>query len=163
MKVYTTIERPAQARVWTFLCTTRLTDIQQEGLAESVDRFLIEWASHGAQLSAWCEIHYNQVLVIALDESMAPASGCSQDALMRQIQLIENTLDISLLDRLLIPLIEGNVIQAVSVNQLPELIKNDTITPDTPILNMHIQNYAPILNDEWIISVSQSWMKRYFL
>ncbi|MFV1985714.1 MAG: hypothetical protein ACC682_00420 [Gemmatimonadota bacterium] len=93
---------PDHARVWVFGATERLTDTQRTALDAHLSTFIRSWAAHGSQLLAAHDIVLDRFLVIAVDESLRGASGCSIDAMTRRLGELERELDVKLLDGALV-------------------------------------------------------------
>ena len=66
-------------------------------LAE-VDRFLAQWAAHDTPLRAGRDIRYDRFLFVAVDQQDAGPSGCSIDALVRQMKALQQELGAELVD-----------------------------------------------------------------
>lgn len=87
---------PDEARVWVFGTSRELEKAESDVLLDTVDRYLSGWVAHGNPLRAarsWLE---GRFLIVAVDESSAPPSGCSIDALVRELTALEERLDVSL-------------------------------------------------------------------
>jgi len=89
---------PDSARVWVFGATEQLTGTQRAALDADLSGFVRSWAAHGSQLLAAHDIVLDRFLVIAVDESLHGASGCSIDVMIRQLAGLERELSVKLLD-----------------------------------------------------------------
>jgi hypothetical protein len=88
---------PDSARVWVFGSDTPLDEKAAAILLDEVDRFLGQWKAHGTPLIAARSWKYDRFLTIAVDQSMAGASGCSIDGLFRALKALEPKLGASLI------------------------------------------------------------------
>ena len=77
---------PDESRVWLHLANRVLSDEELVGWAEAMEGFLSNWTAHGQGLRASWSLFGRRLLVVGLDESLAGATGCSIDQLMRLIQ-----------------------------------------------------------------------------
>ena len=75
-------EMPAHARLWVHVANRDLTTEEQSAMQEELGLFLQRWSAHGAALSAAGTVLYDRVLMVALDEQKAGATGCSIDKLV---------------------------------------------------------------------------------
>ena len=75
-------EMPAHARLWVHVADRDLTADEQRTLTADLGLFLQGWSAHGAALSAAGAVLYDRVLMVALDERKAGATGCSIDKLV---------------------------------------------------------------------------------
>lgn len=89
---------PDAARLWVFGATTPLTGAQRDALDADLTGFIRTWAAHGSSLMAAHAIVHDTFVVVAVDESVQGASGCSIDALSRHLAALETALDLTLLD-----------------------------------------------------------------
>ena len=79
----------------------------------TVDAFLGVWAAHGHPLRSARELRESRFLIIAVDEAAAGASGCSIDALVREIRGLEAQLGVTLVDHGPIVFRDGGTIRRV--------------------------------------------------
>ena len=89
---------PDDARVWVFAAERALAPAEAEAVLGTVDAFLGVWAAHGHPLRSARELRETRFLIIAVDEAAAGASGCSIDALVREIRGLEPQLGLTLVD-----------------------------------------------------------------
>ena len=60
--------------------------------------FVEAWTAHRRDLRAGVEVLHGRFMVVAVDESVTGASGCSLDALMRQLREVGSSHDTDWLD-----------------------------------------------------------------
>lgn len=87
---------PDDSRVWVFGASRALDREESEILLSTVDRYLSGWAAHGTPLRAASDWLEGRFLVVAVDQSSVPPSGCSIDALVRELTILESRLGVSL-------------------------------------------------------------------
>ena len=85
------------ARIWVFASDRPLVGNEAARLLSEVDRFLDGWAAHGAELTCARDWRDDRFLIIAVDEGVNAASGCSIDGLFRILKGLEPTIGASLL------------------------------------------------------------------
>ncbi len=83
---------PDSARVWIFASGRPLGGDDAAVLLRDVDRFLDQWAAHGAPLRSAREWRDDRFLVIGVDPTHEQVSGCSIDGLFRGLQTLERAL-----------------------------------------------------------------------
>jgi hypothetical protein len=88
---------PDVSRVWVFGCDRPLDDNEAARLLAEVDRFLTHWHAHGHPLAAARDWSYDRFLTIAVDQSVAGASGCSIDGLYRALRPLEQAFGVGML------------------------------------------------------------------
>jgi len=89
---------PDTSRVWVFGGDRALGDDEAARLLGEVDRFLAQWHAHGHPLAAGRDWSHDRFLTVAVDQSIAGASGCSIDGLYRALRPLEVVLGVRLLD-----------------------------------------------------------------
>jgi hypothetical protein len=87
---------PDDARVWVFGAERALASAESSRLLAVADAHLERWAAHGAPLTSARDWRDGRFLTIAVDQRTAGASGCSIDALFRQLQALERELGVGI-------------------------------------------------------------------
>ena len=91
---------PKDSRIWIFPSSEEIDIQKKTKIRERLIKFISDWTSHNKNLQASFELPYNRFIVVALNENHQNASGCSIDALMNLIQILEKEFDLILLDRM---------------------------------------------------------------
>ncbi|MCU0440507.1 MAG: hypothetical protein MUC49_21650 [Raineya sp.] len=160
--MYTSFENmPLSSRIWIYQADRELTILEQEQIISELKNFLENWTAHQQTLKASGKIEYNRFIIIAVDESVNLASGCSIDKQVHFIQKLESQLQVPFLDRSLIAFKSDNEIFTVRLPKIGEAVKNGQITPQTYTFNNAITNLES-LNTTWLQPASETWLQRYF-
>ena len=132
---------PDDARVWVFGADRALSDDERARLLAVVDAYLDRWAAHGAPLKSGREWRDERFLAIGVDQSTAGASGCSIDALFRQLQAVERELGASLVGggRVFWRTTAGEV-RSADHGEFAERAGRGEITPTTPVFDPTVQS-----------------------
>ena len=80
---------PDSARVWVFGSDRPLSEEATTTLLKGIEEHLEEWKAHGEPLTVGYEWRFGRLLVVAVDQRTAGASGCSIDGLFRVLQGLE--------------------------------------------------------------------------
>lgn len=130
---------PADARVWVFASDRPLEASESELLLGRVDAYLEQWKAHGAPLRSARAWRDHRFLAIGVDPSAEQASGCSIDALFRELQDVERRLATSLVagGRVFYRDPAGRARQALR-SELAALSRAGDLTPDTPVFDTSI-------------------------
>jgi hypothetical protein len=91
---------PETSRVWIYQAGRSFSSDEISELRAMLDEFITQWTAHGSDLEAGYDLPYNRFIVLALDQSLTSASGCSRDASLRFIQSEEQRSDMQLLDKM---------------------------------------------------------------
>lgn len=158
---------PDNSRLWIYQADRQLSEKEALFIKNNADLFLEEWAAHGAGLNASSVILYNQFLIIAVDEAMVKASGCSIDKQVQFVQALGNELFINFMDRTKVAFLESKntpgekEIFMTSLSDVKKRITEGIINSNTLTFNNLVQTKAQ-LQDTWIVPAEDSWLKRYF-
>ena len=87
-------EMPGQARIWVYQASRSLYASELDQIKQVLAQSCQNWEAHGAPLQASFEIKYNQVIIVAVNEAMNAASGCSIDASTRWFKALGETLQV---------------------------------------------------------------------
>lgn len=147
---------PADARLWIFQSSRVLEGSALAALEKHLGAFLQDWAAHGKQLFAGFEIRHGRFIIIAVDEKMAAASGCSIDKMMRFVQALDEEYSMDLLDRMKVAYRSGANIEEVKVNEFTQMLKSGEVNEDTIVFN-NLTETLEQLQTQWEVPVKQSW------
>ena len=149
------------SRIWIFQSNVLLDDDSIDQLKNKINTFLTPWTAHGNQLKASIKIKYNIFLIIALDNTLGEATGCSIDKLISFIKSIEKEYQIRLLDRLDISYKVGQNIVIERLNEFKKKILTKQVDYSTIVFNNLIKLKRDMSN-KWEVSASESWHKKLF-
>ena len=159
-------EMPETARLWIYQADRPFTEEEIKFVQSETAAFLETWAAHGADLSSSYTILYDQFLVIAVDQDIVMASGCSIDKQVQFVQALGQRLTINFMDRTKVAFLsESNgsdkKIKMAPLNELKQKVNSGDIKADTLTFNNLVETKAQ-LDAQWIVPASDSWMRRYF-
>ena len=123
--------------------------------------FLNNWKSHGVSLNSGFEIKYNRFIVIAQDQNVQSASGCSIDSMVNFIQKLEKQYNISLLDKLNVSYKQGDYIAYKSLKDFKKMVKDGAVSKNTIVFNNLVQTKLEYTN-YWEVPAFESWHARFF-
>lgn len=148
---------PDSARVWVFLADRQFSQIENTELGKKMDNFVSGWQTHGADLTAGYEIKNNVAVVVAVDESRTPPSGCSIDKVFRLLQEFGNENGIDFLNRMLVVKIEGNDIAVLGKKQAKDAYLEGILTENTAVMNPLVDNLMDYKN-AFLIAFKNHWL-----
>lgn len=90
---------PEHSRVWVFPADRLLSKSESETAETFIRSFLKTWAAHGNQLQAKTLVCYDACIVVAVDEAIEGASGCSIDSLTRKVKELGQIINVNFFDR----------------------------------------------------------------
>ena len=158
--MYTEIENLRDtSRVWIYQCERELSNEEASMAEELSKRFVEQWVAHQVALMASFKLVGNQFLVLAVDEDVHGASGCSIDSSVRFVQELGRKLNTSFLDRR-IPVMIDEKLELLSTSEIKNLSNSGKINENTVFFNNLVSNLDDFRNN-WKQKAGESWLKRF--
>ena len=88
------------ARVWIHVADRPLTEVEEERLTDFLEAFVGSWSAHQVPLKSGWKLWGRRVLIIGVDESVEPASGCSIDSMTHALQQVGAELGVDWFNRM---------------------------------------------------------------
>jgi hypothetical protein len=151
---------PDSSRVWIYQANRSFTNEELEEIQSRLDQFVTQWTAHGADLQAGYLIKYKRFIILALDQQINAATGCSIDASVHFIQQLEKEFNVDLLDKMNVSYKQGEFIAYKSLTDFRKMAKQKAVSPKTIVFNNLVNNKAEFLSD-WEVPASESWHKRF--
>ena len=151
---------PDTSRVWIYQADREFNDEELELLEKKLRDFTDNWTKHSKPLKASYQIRYRCFIVLSVDESFRPVSGCSIDASTSFIKSLEAEFGVKLIDRMLTAFKTGEGIQIVNLSEFKELARSKKIDKETPVFNNLINDKSE-LTSRWEIKAEDSWHSRF--
>ncbi|MCF4101613.1 ABC transporter ATPase [Gillisia sp. M10.2A] len=151
---------PETSRVWIYQANRSFSDQELQEIKSKTEEFLTQWTAHGANLQASFEIRYNRFIIIALDQELNAATGCSIDASVRFIQQLEKDYNVDLLDKMNVSYKQGEFVAYKALTDFRKMAKDKAVSPKTIVFNNLVTNKAQYLSD-WEVPASESWHSRF--
>ena len=156
--MYLPIEQmPDHSRVWVYQANRPFSTSETQAIENYLAPALTQWAAHGAGLNASFEIRFQQVIVIAVDETVNAASGCSIDASTRWFKEMGAELGIDFFDRST-AVVDGDVVTLIPLTALKN---SPTLTPSKNVIPLQTESLGAYRSG-WLQRADTTWLKRYF-
>jgi hypothetical protein len=156
--MYLPIEQmPDHSRVWVYQANRSFSASETQAIENYLTPALTQWAAHGAGLNASFEIRFQQVIVIAVDETVNAASGCSIDASTRWFKEMGAELGIDFFDRST-AVVDG---EEVTLLPLTEVKNNPLLTPSKQVIPLQTESLGAYRSG-WLQRADTTWLNRYF-
>lgn len=149
------------ARVWIYASAEVLDAARIAMLSQELANFCSTWESHGKPLVSSFQVIENRFIVLAVDEEMAGASGCSIDKSVAFIKsLVQNGLWQPLENNFIFYINEFDSYDFFDFKKANELFANGTLDSDTLILNNSVQTLGEFRTN-WKVPAHRTWLKKY--
>lgn len=152
---------PDEARLWVFGTDRDLTRAEESRLRERLARFLDAWTAHRQELTAGFDLRHGRFLLVGLDESRVAASGCSIDALLRELRELEGELALRLTDAAPVWYRTGNGdVACVSRPAFRELAETGAVDGGTEVFDLTVDTLGAARAGRWELPARASWHSR---
>lgn len=152
---------PEESRIWIYQSNRKFSEEEVTEIDESLKTFLEGWAAHGAPLEASYQLKYNRFIVIAINQEVQAATGCSIDASVQFIQALEQKFSVDLLDKMNVTFKLGEHIAYKTLIDFKKMAKEKAVSANTIVFN-NLVNTVGEWQDYWEVPAGESWHSRFF-
>ena len=146
------------SKIWIFQSTRNFNSDEITEIESTLDAFMQEWNAHRAKLTAAYAIPYDRFIVLAVDENIEPASGCSIDSMTRIIKALEEKYKFGLLNRMLVSYKIDDEIITLPLNEFKQKVKNNEIPEHASVFHNGITKLNEF-EEGWELPLEESWVK----
>ncbi|MGI9038072.1 MAG: hypothetical protein ACR2GQ_04330 [Gemmatimonadota bacterium] len=152
---------PGDARAWCFGASEGVEERSAAELRLALSRFLAEWTAHRAELRAAGDLLHDRFLVVAVDESVTGASGCSIDALMAEVGRMGDAAGVELLDSSPVwyRAADGGI-RRVDREEFRRLASAGDVDERTKVFDLTVDRLESVRSGRWEVEAGESWHAR---
>ncbi len=150
---------PDSSRLWVYQSNRAFTPAEEEMISATLKNFCNGWEAHGNPLAASFKIEYHQFIVLAVDENVNEASGCSIDSSVRVLKEIQSQNTLDLLNRS-VPFLVDEKIVLHSIAEAKARLTAGQISEETFTFNNAVASKKDFLNG-WKVPTKISWLAKY--
>lgn len=154
-------ELPEESRIWIYQSNRKFSDAEISEIEIDLKLFLENWAAHGTSLESSYELRYNRFIIIAVNQEVQAATGCSIDSSVEFIQSLEKKYNVDLLDKMNVTFKQGEHIAHKPLIDFKKMVKDKSVTENTIVFN-NLINTVQEYNESWEVSALDSWHSRFF-
>ena len=151
---------PEESRVWIYQANRSFTEEELKEITSKLDVFIENWTAHGSDLQAGYIIKYKRFIVLALNQNLNKATGCSIDASVHFIQQLEKDYNVDLMDKMNVSYKQGEFIAHKTLSDFKKMAKEKAVSKNTIVFNNLVTNIAEF-NENWEVPASESWHSRF--
>lgn len=151
---------PDTSRIWIYQCNRSFTEDEVKDISHKLNVFIEQWTAHGNDLQAGFKIVYKRFIVIALNEDLNNATGCSIDASVHFIQELEKDYDVDLMDKMNVSYKQGEFIAYKPLLEFKKMAKDRAISKNTIVFNNLVATKGEFL-EHWEVMAKDSWHSRF--
>lgn len=153
---------PDDARLWVFCAGRQLTGAEQTRLLAEVDAFLDQWGAHSQPLAGGRDLRYDRFLFVAVNQRVAGPSGCSIDALVRRMKMLEAAMGVELVDHAPVLFRQGDEIRRVPRERFAALAAAGEVDLDTTVFDATVTRLGDVRCGRWETRAGDAWHQRAF-
>ncbi len=154
-------ELPIESRIWIYQSNRKFTDDEMTEIETAVKNFVENWSAHGTSLEASFVTKYNRFIVLAVNQEVQAATGCSIDSSVAFIQELEKKYEVDLLDKMNVTFKNGEFIAHKSLIDFKKMAKEKAVSGTTIVFN-NLVNTIQEFNEAWEVPAEDSWHSRFF-
>ncbi len=151
---------PEESRIWIYQANRSFTDEEISEIETKLDTFIENWTAHGSDLQSGYLIKYKRFIIVALNQNLNKATGCSIDASVHFIQQLEKDYQVDLMDKMNVSYKQGDFIAYKTLLDFKKMAKEKAVSKNTIVFNNLVTNIAEF-NDNWEVPASESWHSRF--
>ena len=151
---------PLNSRVWIYSSNRKFIQKEIISIRKDLENFLSNWSSHNQNLETGFELRYDRFIIIAVNQEINNASGCSIDNCVRFIKKLENKYEVDLLDKMNVIYKQDKYLYHKKLNEFITMYKNNSVSLNTVVFN-NLVNTISEYKFKWEIPVKESWHKRF--
>ncbi|NOY47420.1 MAG: ABC transporter ATPase [Chlorobi bacterium] len=151
---------PETSKVWIYQANRSFSESELKEITSKLDTFIENWTAHGSDLQAGYEIKYKRFIILALNQNLNAASGCSIDASVHFIQQLEQTYNVDLMDKMNVSYKQGEFVAYKSLVDFRKMAKQKAVSKNTIVFNNLVTNKAEYL-ENWEVPAKDSWHSRF--
>jgi len=154
-------DMPEYARIWIYQSDRKFTADDEANLSKLLTSFCNEWTAHKQNLNASFAIKFGFFVILAVDEQVHNASGCSIDSSVNALKKIGENLAINFFKRENIAFKLNDEVELISLNSIKNYISSDKINKQSIFFN-NLANTKADLSSRWMQKVENSWLSNQF-
>lgn len=154
---------PDDSPLWVYTTDRALTDAETDRLSDFMEQFLAQWESHDRPVTGAFEIREDRFLLVAGHLEEGDISGCGIDESVRVIERIGSEMGFSWLPSLhVFYRSEQGRVKAVPRGEFRSLVESSTVTPETSVFDVAIDELGTLRSDGLERPARESWHASVF-
>ncbi len=145
------------SRIWIYQADRLLSADEIDDIQKSGRQFVTEWTAHQNTLHASFTVLHSLFLVLAVDESVNDASGCSIDKSVHFVQGMEKKWGVGFFNRLNVAYRCNEISDIKPLKEFISQYKELSSTTSLKVFN-NLLTYKEELHTKWLCDVGDSWI-----
>jgi len=149
-----------RSRIWTYQSSRKFNLDEVRIISESLKAFTERWLVHGSPMQASFDIRFDQFVILAADEDVNSASGCSIDDSVRTFKQLGSDLNIDFFDRTQVAFRATDEVFLISASDLKNKLTAGAWNAETTVFNNLVSTKGD-LDRTWQVAAGTTWLKRF--
>jgi hypothetical protein len=149
-----------RSRIWIYQTNRKLNDNEVRIISEALKAFTDSWMVHGSPMQASFDIRFNRFIIIAADEGINAASGCSIDTSTRMFKKLGSELNVDFFDRTQVVFHASGEVFSIPTSDLKDKLSTGAWNAETIVFN-NLVTTKKDLDKSWQVSAGTTWLKRF--
>ena len=152
---------PEESKIWIYQSNRKFSDAEFAAIEIDLKLFLESWEAHGTVLESSFELRYNRFIILAVNQEVQIATGCSIDKSVQFIQNLEKKYDVELLDKMNVTFKLADHLAHKTLMDFKKMAKDKAVIENTIVFN-NLINTIEEYKDSWEVAAMDSWHSRFF-
>lgn len=148
---------PLESKIWVYAADRALATQEVLEVETKLQLFTQSWTAHEMQMRAASVVLYNQIVVIALDETQHSISGCGIDKSVKLMKDLGEQLKVNFFNRMQVLCLYSEILKTFDKNSLQLAINAGEVDANTHVWNSIVVNLGEFLN-KGFVKLSDFWM-----
>jgi len=153
-------ELPEDARIWVYQADRILALGEKEIIKKELLEFTTSWLAHGHPLQSSFTILEDCFVVLAVNENVNDASGCSIDLSTNVMKHVGTISGIDFFNRTVVSFEINGELRQFKMNELKQKFQDGILDKDSVTFNT-LADTSGALRQNWRMAASKNWVKRY--
>ena len=146
---------PPESKIWIYQSNRKFTEEEWTAIESDLKTFIESWSAHGTGLEASYLLKYYRFIILAVNQEVQMATGCSIDKSVEFIQSLENKYAVDLLDKMNVTFKLGEHIAHKPLIEFKKMAKDKAVSENTIVFN-NLVNTIEEWNDNWEVPAAES-------
>lgn len=149
-----------RSRIWIYQANRKFNLNEVRIISESLRSFTEGWLVHGSPMQASFDIRFDQFVILAADEDVNSASGCSIDDSVRTFKKLGSDLNIDFFDRTQVAFRDSDDVLLIPASELRNKLSSGVWNAGTTVFNNLVASKGD-LEKLWQVPAESTWLKRF--
>lgn len=149
-----------RSRIWIYQSNRKFNVDEVRIISGSLRAFTEGWLVHGSPMQASFDIRFDRFIILAADEDVNSASGCSIDDSVRTIKKLGSDLSIDFFDRTQVAFRTADQVFLIPTSDLKNKLSAGAWNAETTVFNNLVGSKGDI-DTTWQVAAGTTWLKRF--